>query len=158
MVRISGVMFVLFLTASFASADIVYNFQGTGSYSGLSFQYTSATAISSGTLHVSDLDSFTGVFDTKIGAVQINFPPSHDNLGVGISPLQLDFFYFPDGAFSTPGVYSSRFYPNRSATLTVTETAAVPEPSSLLLLGSGFAGLAGVIRPKLNRWNRKNRE
>jgi hypothetical protein len=47
-------------------------------------------------------------------------------------------------------MYSDSFS-GQAMTVQISETTPVPEPSSLLLLGSGLAGFAGVIRRKLNR-------
>ena len=38
---------------------------------------------------------------------------------------------------------------NTSTTTTTTTTGTVPEPSSIMLFGSGILGLAGVLRRKL---------
>ena len=55
---------------------------------------------------------------------------------------------FSSGSFLSPGTYTSTTN-GSSYTVTITDLTAVPEPSSVMLLGSGALGLVGVIRRKL---------
>jgi hypothetical protein len=52
---------------------------------------------------------------------------------------------FPAGSFLSPGTYTGAA---NTMTVNITQTG-VPEPSSLLLLGSGVLGLLGTVRRKL---------
>jgi PEP-CTERM putative exosortase interaction domain len=54
-------------------------------------------------------------------------------------------FGFPAGSFLASGTYTSVL---PGMTVNITQTG-VPEPSSLLLLGSGILGLLGTVRRKL---------
>jgi hypothetical protein len=113
----------------------------------VAFQYTSPTAVTSNlTLTLAQLDSSTGVFDSgALGAVSF-FPgfTGYDVLGVTASPGVRSNFYFSLGAFSTQGVYSGLdVFPG---TLTVSTAAAVPEPASLILLGTIAVGLWAIRR------------
>ena len=54
--------------------------------------------------------------------------------------------YNPMTNIFTPGTYDFTDTSSNPYTLTVTAVSATPEPSSLMLLGTGALGLAGVVR------------
>ena len=54
-------------------------------------------------------------------------------------------FYFPNGAFRRPGVYFDFIF-NRTTSLTVTSTGAVPEPATWALLLAGFGAAGASLR------------
>jgi hypothetical protein len=64
-----------------------------------------------------------------------------------VGPITNSNFIRPDLTFNTTGG-GLNIQDAGAATFTAT---TVPEPGSLMLLGSGLAGFAGVIRRKLNR-------
>jgi hypothetical protein len=77
--------------------------------------------------------------------------PFTANLSFAASNNATYIFFFPTGAFGTPGVYTTGTGVN-SGTLTVMATATAPEPSSLVLLLAGLLccglfrlrGLSGI--------------
>ncbi len=63
------------------------------------------------------------------------------------------YFENPNGSGGCPTTESEAFTITGSTTTTSTTstTSTTPEPSSIMLLGSGILGLAGVLRRKLSR-------
>jgi hypothetical protein len=149
--RILSVLSLLACFAGVTLADILYTF--TGSPGGVTptitqfFELTTPAAITSLLdLNVAALDSSSNVFDVHGLPYGVEFDPldtmfgfntNADVIRVGFSLHQSAFYYFPIGAFTTPGEYSSigpAF--NNVATLTV---SSVPEPESIVFLGTVVA-------------------
>ncbi|HEV2422405.1 MAG TPA: PEP-CTERM sorting domain-containing protein [Candidatus Acidoferrales bacterium] len=64
--------------------------------------------------------------------------------GIPINTTSCTAFFAFTSTIDTLGTFAGMFGSSESATLTITQSSATPEPSSLLLLGSGLLGLAGI--------------
>ncbi|WP_337187331.1 PEPxxWA-CTERM sorting domain-containing protein [Phenylobacterium sp.] len=142
-----------FLVAGAAQAAVTYAFSSTY----FAFEYVSPDYVT-GPLAV-DLTgnpSCVGLGRTCSAAF---FPPDlagnpADTLSFTVAEpagfTQIGYFYFPTGAFSTPGTYQDAFFDRESwlfagGTLTVSgrpDPGGVPEPGAWVLMIAGF-GLAG---------------
>jgi hypothetical protein len=67
----------------------------------------------------------------------------------GSGYLTPDFFTFSGAAFSSVEITSPDFVMNIN-NITYNSGTTVPEPGTLVMLGSGIIGLAGVLRRKIN--------
>jgi hypothetical protein len=167
---LAKVMVVLTLFSASVQAEVVYDFVGTGTAlppdqdppSGLpaeqvAFQLTVPNflnpPLTSPPTSAIFVDFTCAQLDSSTNCSSgINF--SNQSVG-GAFSAQLGFdttyaayaFFFPTGAFGTPGVYSSEFRPgtfDNAGTLTVTDT---PEPATMVLVLGGicFCGLRRLL-------------
>jgi hypothetical protein len=146
---------VAVLAIGTARADTTYSFSGSSDmgptdFDGATFTLTVASPITDDAYFTPGGDLTCNMCDT------ISFIPDfagYQAITYGMSN-GVYYFYFDPGSFTTYGTYESVLLgPDQEATLTVTggslPVTATPEPSSFLLLGSGLAGFAGLLRRKL---------
>ena len=151
-----------------AHADYFYSFSGETTGGTVdTFTFTSTTLIQTDTV-VSLSSCVSGGVPCSYAAIYPNgasyVDPGnptiyYDQMITG--PSTGDFYFFESDAFGQVGVHTtdafftsllSEYEPDLdigTGTLTVTNTSAVPEPSSLALLGTGVLGFLGPIRRKL---------
>ena len=146
-----------------ARADYVYSFSGeTAGGTVDSFTFTTPTLIQSNsdTVVINWTSCVSGGITCSFIAFESGGSPPNDMLQIDDGPG--DYYFFASGTFSQVGQYTTdssltsalslAFGPSiGTGTLSITNTSAVPEPSTLMLLGTGALGLLGPIRRNLLR-------
>jgi hypothetical protein len=128
-----------------------YSYTASAGNRNFSFTYDSPVLITTTTILPGSTCSVTGLF-TPICLDVILAPVSNQLLidyslvigGTTVMPTFSD--------FGSPGMFTVGTHPTNSGTLTITDippSAATPEPSSVLLLGTGVLSLAGMARRRL---------
>jgi hypothetical protein len=167
---VSAILAVLIsLPGAIAHSTVTYQFEATwdgtlvGGHIPLvgTFAYTATDFIPSGGSSVPaialDYCSVTG--PSGFSCNVINFSPNgggYDVIAFGVKENSTDiifyeFYNFTDGVFSTPGTFISFQTPGNPGPLVGRLTVSVPEPSTLLLLGSGLVGLVGYGKRRLKK-------
>ncbi len=96
--------------------------------------------------------SFSGIPWSGSGYVTLGNACSTSGCSIS-NPIYWDENSGPSTAYENTlgSIPSEAFTLTGSATTTTTTTGTTPEPSSIMLFGSGILGLAGVLRRKLTR-------
>lgn len=167
--RLFGVALFLLSSALLARADVLYTVtysysnvnlsvfgEGTGSTSGTA-TFTEPSIFMGDGPFVVNVSDMTSSIESGLGSLdRIRFFPSPTDcyaascldVGFALSPGGgLAFGFIPqfDSALTSPGFYESE---DGDVSVSITDLAATPEPSSLALLSTGVLGFAGVLRKR----------
>lgn len=120
------------------------------------------TVIDSGAATTLTEDDFASPIFGESFPAQVTFDIDNPDLSAGIYYLEIDniagsingnpvsvFWDTSSGPSTGQASYYSGSQPSETFQILGTEDTATPEPSSFLLLGSGLAGLAGLLKRKL---------
>jgi len=163
------VIIALLLGTGAASANVRYDFTALSSFAFEGLTYSGAfsvevpdfvsadTTIPVPSLLACSAMSSSGPVDCFSQSFYFNVAAGYDTVGFGVvaptvppqSPNLQIYYYFPEGAFSAPGTYSSQIFgADQAATLVVSLVPGVPEPATWAYAAAGLFCLQRVLRKR----------
>ena len=156
------------LAGKAANANVRYDFTALSSFPFQGSSYTGTFSVevpdfitADTTLPVSSLlacsatSSTSGPVDCFSQSFYFDVSVGYDTVGFGViantvppeSPTLQIYYYFGEGSFSTPGMYTSQIFGNdQAATLVVSLVPSIPEPSTWACVAVGLFCLQRAVR------------